>query len=269
MISGRTVVAVVPALDEEALIGPTLRGLPDFVDRIIVVDDGSVDRTAREARVVPRVTVLRHPTNRGAGAAIATGCQRARSIGADVVVVFAADGQMDPRDTPALLEPLLLGRADFVKGNRLDWPAARSEIPWLRWLGNRAFSWLTRLAIGVPTRDAQCGYVAMNRTTLEAIPWERLWPTYGYPNDLLCELVIRRLRVAEVVVRPVYGAERSGIRLRHVVFSIPFVIARAWVRCRGVDAIPHSWPTSTSSMVTPTASARSPSSETSSRGRAR
>jgi hypothetical protein len=70
----------------------------------------------------------------------------------------------------------------------------------------------------------------MNRRTKQTLDWNRLWKGYGYPNDLLSSLTLCGLRVREIPVRPVYGAEQSGIRLRHVLFIIPFVIARARVR---------------------------------------
>jgi hypothetical protein len=124
----------------------------------------------------------------------------------------------------------VVGETDYVKGNRLDWAAASEVMPWHRWLGNHLFSLLTRRAIGLDVQDSQCGYAAMNRRTLQALDWARLWKGYGYPNDLLSWLTVHGLRVRDVPVRPVYGSEQSGIRLRHVVLIIPFVLARAWIR---------------------------------------
>jgi hypothetical protein len=103
-------------------------------------------------------------------------------------------------------------------------------MPRHRWLGNHLFSLLTRQAIGVDLQDSQCGYVTMNRRAQERLDWDRLWKGYGYPNDLLSQLAVCGLRVREIPVRPVYGLEQSGIRLHHVLFIIPFVIGRAWLR---------------------------------------
>ena len=147
-----------------------------------------------------------------------------------LTTVMAADGQMDPVDLPTLLAPLIAGEADYVKGNRLGWPAASAAMPWHRWLGNHMFSWLTRVAIGVRVQDSQCGYAAMNRRAKETLEWDRLWKGYGYPNDLLSWLTLGGLRVREIPVRPIYGTEQSGIRPRHVMWVIPFVIGRAWLR---------------------------------------
>lgn len=231
MLAGRRIAVVMPAYNEAKLIRGALEGIPSFVDHIIVVDDGSIDATSKIVRGFPRpVELIEHGTNQGVGAAIATGCRRALVLGADLTAVMAADGQMDPLDLPALLAPLVAGEADYTQGNRLGWPAASEAMPWHRWLGNRIFSSLTRWAIGVDVRDSQCGYAAMNRRTKQALDWDRLWKGYGYPNDLLSSLTLCGLRVRQIPVRPVYGAEQSGIRLRHVLFIIPFVIARARLR---------------------------------------
>lgn len=231
MLAGRRIAVVMPAYNEAKLIRGALESIPSFVDHIIVVDDASVDATTKIARAHRRpIELIEHDTNQGVGAAIASGCRHALLLGADLTAVMAADGQMDPGDLPALLAPLIAGEADYAKGNRLGWPAASQAMPWHRWLGNHLFSWMTRRALGVDVQDSQCGYAAMNLRAKTALDWDRVWKSYGYPNDLLSWLTLRGLRVRDVPVRPVYGAEQSGIRLRHVMGVIPFVIVRAWLR---------------------------------------
>lgn len=231
MLCGKSIAVVVPAYNEARLIRGTLDGIPAFVDHIIVVDDASVDDTPSLVRDCTRdVLLVRHRTNRGVGAAIATGCKRALSMGADITAVMAADGQMDPLDLRALVAPLVLGRADYAHGNRLGWPSVSSLMPWHRWVGNHVLSFLTRKALRVDVGDSQCGYTALTRKAKQALDWDRLWTGYGYPNDLLSRVMLQGLRVHEVPVRPVYGAARSGIRLHHAILVIPFVIARAGAR---------------------------------------
>jgi glycosyltransferase involved in cell wall biosynthesis len=222
------VAVVVPAYNEAKLIARTLESIPSYVAHVVVVDDASRDQTAARARAIrdPRVQVVRHERNRGVGAAIVTGYQVAFGAGADVCAVMAGDAQMDPRDLWSLLEPVLRGKADYAKGDRLSYPAARAHMPVARWLGNGALSLLTKLVTGLSVSDSQCGYTALSARGAAALPLDELWPRYGYPNDLLGMLAERELRVRDVTVRPVYGDEASGIGLRHALLVIPYVLAR-------------------------------------------
>ena len=231
--AGRARVAVVvPAFNEERLIARTLRTLPSFVTHVVVVDDASSDRTAETALALgdTRVEVIRHELNRGVGAAITTGYRVAFARGADVCAVMAGDAQMDPDDLRVLVAPVLRGELDYAKGDRLSYPHARRHMPLPRWLGNGLLSRVTQLATGLPIRDSQCGYTALSRSAAAALPLEQLWPRYGYPNDLLGMLAERELRVGEIVVRPVYGDEVSGIGLRHALVVVPYVLLRVLLR---------------------------------------
>jgi glycosyltransferase involved in cell wall biosynthesis len=208
--------------------------MPAFVDDILVVDDHSRDATALEAARPrdARVEVIRHPENRGVGAAIVTGYRRARALGADVVAVMAGDGQMDPDDLARVALPVARAEADYVKGDRLSHPAVLRTMPPARLAGTAALAWLTRHAAGLPRlSDSQCGYTAISARALDALggDLDALWPRYGYPNDLLGALARRRLRIGEVTVRPVYRGEASGLRPWHLA-TIGYVIGRVAYR---------------------------------------
>lgn len=211
-----------------------------------MVDDASDDGTVAAAREVDdtRVRIVQHVANRGVGAAIVTGYGEAFRLGADVAVVMAGDAQMDPADLPALLAPLTEGEADYAKGNRLAFPGARARMPFTRFLGNHVLSVLTRLITGLAVTDSQCGYTAITRHAAERLPLERLWPRYGYPNDLLGEISMAGLRAVDVVVRPVYADEVSGIGLRHALFVVPYVLLRVALRrmLRALEGEPASEP---------------------------
>ncbi len=232
MLNGARVAVVIPAWNEARLIGKTLRSVPSIVDHVVVVDDASQDDTG--ARVAAfgggHIELVRHHENRGVGAAIATGYRCAFEAGADVAAVMAADAQMDPTDLETLLRPILEGDADYAKGDRLSHPDALFRMPLGRWLGNHALSQLTRIATGLDVADSQCGYTALGRSAWEVLALERLWPTYGYPNDLLSRAAVARLRVRDVTVAPIYGSEVSGIRPRHLLTSFPYVLARGLFR---------------------------------------
>src|SRR5690348_14390177 len=121
MLEGKRVAVVVPAYQEQELVAETLRGVPDFVDRIYLVDDASPDETAARARELrdPRVEVIVHEANGGVGAAIVTGYRRAREERIDVTCVMAADNQMDPAELAGLVGPVARGEVDYTKANRL------------------------------------------------------------------------------------------------------------------------------------------------------
>ncbi len=231
------VAVVIPAFNERGKIAATVATVPEFVDDILVVDDASHDDTADQAeraalgRSGPgRVEVIRHSANRGVGGAIITGYRRAIAIGADVAAVMAGDGQMDPADLPALLDPIAGGAADYVKGNRFLHPEIWSAMPVSRIVGNVVLSAATRVTSGYRhVFDSQCGYTAIHRHALAAIDLDKLFPRYGYPNDLLSHLHVAGMRVTDVPVRPIYGpAWRSGIHLGTALHPMPWVLLRSW-----------------------------------------
>jgi len=236
MVRQYRIVAVVPAHNEAHQITTVLETMPPLVDRIIVVDDASVDATGarvRQCRAVdPRIQLVRCDRRRGVGGAIARGYVEALGGGYDVAVVLAGDGQMDPADLPAVLAPALDGQADYVKGSRFAYPGGKRMIPPLRRFGITVLSALTRLVAGYPqVSDSQCGYTAITREALAALNLDDLYPGYGYPNDLLGHLRSLDLRVAEVPVRPRYDiGEQSKMRVTRVVVPITFLLARVLIR---------------------------------------
>jgi glycosyltransferase involved in cell wall biosynthesis len=211
------VAVAVPAHNEERLIARTLAAVPAFVDVVVAVDDASEDATAERiaeaALADARVRPVRHDANRGVGAAIVTAYRAALHLGADVVVVMDGDGQMDPADLPVLLEPVCRGRADLAKGHRFDGLVPRGPMPLARVVGNLLLSAATRVAAAHAGRlDAQCGFTAISSNALAKLPLDRLYPRYGFPNDLVLRALEAGLRIESVPVRAVYGSEVSGIR---------------------------------------------------------
>ena len=232
MLDGKRVAVVVPAFDEEHLVGETIRGIPDFVDRIVVVDDASRDGTAAVAEAVgdARVQILRHERNAGVGAAIATGYRSALEEGIDVTCVMAADNQMDPDELRELVEPVARGEVDYAKANRLVSGEAWKIIPRTRYLGNAILSLLTKIASGYwHVADSQAGYTALSLAALRRLDLDELYPRYGFPNDMLVHLNVENARVRDIPSRPIYDVgERSGIRLRSVVPRISWLLFKGF-----------------------------------------
>ena len=232
MLEGKRVAVVVPAHDEQRLIAATLGGIPGFVDRVIVVDDGSRDATAERARSLgdSRVEVVAHERNRGVGAAIVTGYKRALDEEIDVTCVMAADNQMDPADLATLVRPVARGELDYAKANRLFTGQAWSQIPRSRYLGNAVLSMLTKIASGYwHVADSQSGYTAIAKEMLEQLDLDHVYTRYGFPNDFLVHLNVWNARVRDFPSRPVYGVgERSGIRYHQVVPRISWLLLKGF-----------------------------------------
>ncbi len=219
MYKGKTIGVVVPAYNEELLIGRVIETMPDFVDVIVIVDDCSTDKTSviveqyhKESRI--RVELLRHQTNQGVGKAIATGYIWCRDQKIDISVVMAGDGQMDPADLESLISPVVSGEIDYAKGNRLITGEAWKKIPHVRYFGNSMLSLLTKIASGYwQVADSQTGYTAATLKVLQTIPLEQIYPRYGVPNDILVKLNVYNFRVRDVEIKPIYGiGEKSGIK---------------------------------------------------------
>jgi glycosyltransferase involved in cell wall biosynthesis len=232
MLDGRTIAVIVPCFNEERMLPGVLATMPSIVDRVIVVDDASGDRTCEIARqraaCDPRVVLIEHERNQGVGGSLATGYQRARDDDFDVAVVMGGDGQMDPADFLAIVRPVIAGDVDCAKGNRLLSPGAFNATPRDRFVGNAVLSLLTKVASGYwHIADSQNGYTAINRAVLHTIDWDRMYKGYGQPNDLLVRLNVHNFRVGDVVMAPVYGrGEVSKMKKRRVVFTISWLLVR-------------------------------------------
>jgi len=238
MYRGKSVGVVVPCHNEEHLVGTVIDTMPDYVDRIIVVDDVSSDSTAAIVDdyvegAPERVRLIRHDRNSGVGAAIVTGYKAAIGEHIDITAVMAGDAQMDPDDLASLLDLLVDDRCDYSKGNRLFTGDAWNAIPKVRYLGNSALSLMTKIASGYwHVADSQTGYCAATLKALETIDLDALYPRYGFPNDMLVQLNIYGFRVRDVPIKPVYGVgERSGIRLWKVIPTLSALLFRRfWYR---------------------------------------
>ena len=235
MYRDKVIAVIVPAYNEEILIGKVLRTVPTFVDRIVVVDDASSDGTGEVVKALQkedsRIIYLHHPKNEGVGGAIVTGYKWARDNEISISVVMAGDAQMDPKDLPHLLDPVANGEVDYSKGNRLFTGKAWRVIPKTRYLGNAVLSFLTKIASGYwHVADSQSGYGAVSLDVLKTIDLDGVYKRYGMPNDFLVRLNVYHFRVRDVSVNPIYGiGERSGIKISKVIFTLSFLLLKLFL----------------------------------------
>lgn len=223
---------VVPAYNEELLIGDTLSGIPEYVDRIYVIDDGSTDRTGEIVKKLgdPRIVYLRHEVNKGVGAGIVSGYKLALKDEMDIVAVMAGDNQMDPAQLPRLIFPIIEGLADYTKGNRLLSENFMTGMSRWRSIGNLLLSFLTKIGSGYwQIMDPQNGYTAISRQALEVIDLDSVYPYYGYCNDLLIKLNAFGMRVMDVVIPARYGNEKSSIKYSKYIRKVSPMLFRGFL----------------------------------------
>ncbi len=228
---GVKIVVVMPAYRAAATVADVIARIPAAVHHVLVVDDASPDDLgAAVARAAdPRVEILRHAANRGVGGACKTGFARALELGAEVVVKLDSDGQMDPARIPALIQPLLEGPAELVKGNRFWDFELIDRMPVTRRWGNLGLSFLVKLASGYWTVFDPCnGFLALGGGLLRRLRREQLAERYFFEISLLCESYLARAVVRDLPMPPVYGDEVSSLSPTRSFFEfVPRLLGRA------------------------------------------
>ena len=234
MYRDKKIGVVVPAYKEELLIEETLKSIPDYVDRVYVVNDCSPDRTgeiiAEFAKHDDRVVPLTHEVNKGVGAAIVTGYEEALKGGMDIAAVMAGDNQMDPEFLPELLDPIVDKKADYTIGNRIMSAEYRHQMSKWRFFGNSILTLLTKIASGYwQMMDPQNGYSAVSTRALERLSLKSIYPRYGYCNDLLIQLNVWGFKMRNVPHPARYGREKSGIRYSSYICRLSWLLLRKFL----------------------------------------
>lgn len=224
------IAVVVPCYRVADHIESVVESMPALIDEIFLVDDASPDDLASvvERMSDPRVRFLRHAVNQGVGGAMLTGYQAACDAGSDIVVKMDGDGQMDPRHLPALIQPLIDGRADYSKGNRWVDEDSLTQMPPVRRWGNVGLSFASKLASGCWNVFDPCnGYTAIRSCVLPRLSHDHIARDYYFETSMLVELNIARAVVADVPIPALYGDEVSSLRIGRVLVSFPVNLVRS------------------------------------------
>ena len=187
------------------------------VNRYVVVNDGSTDDTEgaleRVRRSLPELVVLRHPINRGYGAAEKTLLDYAVKEGAEVAILLHSDGQYSPEKIPEMLRPFDEGEADLVQGSRmLESGALRGGMPLYKFVANKSLTFLANLAFGMRMAEYYSGYMAYSRRALLTIPYSKLGDSFHFDLEMLVLARIKGLRIAQVAIPTIYAGEVSHLR---------------------------------------------------------
>ena len=205
MLKNLTITVVIPALNEEKLLGEVIETIPGFVDHIIVVDDGSTDRTVEVAEQKGAISIS-HNTNKGVGAALSTGVEAVLSMDVDIMVNIDADGQFNPADIEKLVQPILDGHADFVTASRFIDKAYKPKMPVVKYWGNRFMSNFISRLTRQKFYDVSCGFRAYSREALQRL---NLFGEFTYTQETFIDLAFKKIAILEVPVH-VKGTREHG-----------------------------------------------------------
>jgi len=229
---GKTVSITIPAYNEERLIVPTLNGIPDYVDKVFVIDDASEDSTPNLVQKLdnPKITLIKLEKNQGVGNAIKLGYLKSLAHNIDIAAVVGADHQFDLEQLYLFLDPIINDEADYTKGNRflVD---AKEVMPNKRYIGNILLSILTRMASGVHTVfDTQDGFTAISKKVIETVNWDLFWDGYGYVSDFIIKLAAYGFRIKDVPRRSIYleGEKQSKIVISRYIKRNFLMILKGW-----------------------------------------
>jgi len=221
----KRIAVVIPCYNVRAKILGVIRQLPDFVERIYVVDDACPEQTGQyvaESCSDPRIVVVTHAINHGVGGAMVSGYQAALSDGMDIVAKLDGDGQMDPALLAKFIQPIVDERADYTKGNRFFELESLRSMPTLRLLGNAALSFVNKLSCGYwDLMDPTNGFTAIHAKVLRRIPLQKLSRRYFFESDMLFRLSTLRAVVMDVPMDARYADEKSGLKIAPVLLSFP------------------------------------------------
>ena len=222
-----TIIAAIPCLDEEQFISDIVTKTRRYVDKVIVVDDGSTDNTSEVAKTAG-AEVIRHERRRGAGAATRSAFEAAKSYDADVLVTLDGDGQHNPDDIPRVLAPVLNGEADLVVGSRFLHPPQRTNIRRYRKFGIDVITWLYNFGSKIKVFDSQSCFRAHSRRLLEAVDVAE--SGFGFSVEVLIKARRKGFVIAEVPISCVYHSQGSSLNPVAHGLGVAFSVIRLRLR---------------------------------------
>ncbi|MBF0197100.1 MAG: glycosyltransferase family 2 protein [Planctomycetes bacterium] len=239
MYKGKSISFVVPAYNEEKLVGPTIESVPDYIDKIYVVDDCSPDNQNAVVEKYQlkdeRVVLLKHTENQGPGGAVITGYLQSSKDNIDIAVVGGGDNQFPLNEIPNLLEPILAGECDCAKGNRFlmsCFDDTWGKMPKIRFYANWIITALTKIASGYyKTMDVVDGFTAITKQSIDTIDWNNAWKQYGYPMSFLIVLNAYGKRIKEIPRTAVYtpGERQSQIKGVNYALKVSPMLLRSFL----------------------------------------
>ncbi len=205
MHKNNKVVVIIPAFNEEKSIGKVINSMPGFVDEIVVVNDGSTDKTA-EVAIEKGSIVINHKRNIGVGASFHSGMRKALDLNPDVMVNIDADGQFNPEDIGKLIDPIISKKADFVTASRFIDSNHYPDMSRIKSLGNKVMSFIISKISGQKFHDVSCGFRAYSKDALLML---NLFGEFTYTQETFLNLALKNVSIMEIPVK-VRGIREHG-----------------------------------------------------------
>jgi len=233
-MNNKRIAVVIPCYRVVPHILGVIEKIGPEVQRIYVVDDCCPDDSGdfvKTNSLDGRVVVIRHQKNKGVGGAVMTGYQAAINQGMDIIVKVDGDGQMDPRLISAFIEPIILGEADYTKGNRFFDLEEIRAMPKIRLFGNAVLSLMTKLSSGYwDLFDPTNGYTAIHATVAQHLPFEKISNRYFFETDILFRLNTLRAVVVDIPMSAKYGDEVSNLKVSKIIGEFLFKHTRNFLK---------------------------------------
>lgn len=220
MIHKHKVAVIIPAYKVQAFVLDVIAAIGSEVDRIFVVDDACPNGSGKHVQehcTDSRVQVIFHAENQGVGGAVMTGYQADIAAGMDIFVKVDGDGQMDPSLVNLFVTPIVLGHADYTKGNRFYDLEKIGRMPRMRIFGNAVLSFMTKLSTGYwDLFDPTNGYTAIHCEAAKILPMHRISHRYFFETDMLFRLGTVRAKVIDIPMEAIYGEEVSNLKISKI-----------------------------------------------------
>jgi len=192
-------IACIPVYNEEKIIGEIVKKCMNYVDKVIVCDDGSTDNTARVAKE-NGAHVIQHKKNTGKGSAMRSLFKSALENNGDVIVTIDGDGQFLPEEIPIIMDPVLKNQSDIVIGYRFD---DKTEMPTYRRIGNKMLDKISNFASDLPFRDTQSGFRAYSKKAIQMIKFTA--DGFGADSEILIDASRKELIISEEKITVIYN----------------------------------------------------------------
>lgn len=233
-IKNVNIVVVIPCYKVSNSILHVLSKIPEFVSKIIVVDDNCPEKTGRivnKAKTSNKVKVLTNNANLGVGGATKAGYIEALKSNPDVVIKIDGDGQMNPKDIDKFIFAIIERKFDYAKGNRFYSISNVYQMPLIRKIGNLGLSFMSKLSTGYyDIFDPNNGFTAISGKSLSLLPFENISNKYFFESDMLFQLNLLGAKVIDIPTIAIYGDEKSNLKILNSLIEFPKNHLRNFVR---------------------------------------